>query len=437
MEGAQRVVNIRPIRIVFCNQVGSQKMKRDLSESVFLSSQILAFTLLVCGFCSVPSANAEAESAMKGKVTKQEAAEPKSEKETGAKSDKADKSENESPKGLSSESITKQLEKENKAGDLLKATATVQGTEVTIQTWTNPKSADKEKDSKIDSVLLSKKLLDLYPSITGFRYRYFDTTDQNRYMEITVVPGVVQSFAAGTLSDKDLLATLPTVWRTRQVESAPINPDSIVAVLAGPEQDRRQRALQAILVLEKAGVGAKPFRSLLATVEEAVKAGRNQEMQTNLDRLLSALSDQQRRLSTAKTVKAGAPSGVSANAAATSASAASAGSNAKSSDMKNMIKEGVSAHKKQMGEYYPHYGPLYVDRVNIANKLLALKQAGTNIDTFKEPFRQMEDTILYNRPGVEQSVRYFNSALKLSEPAHDADYKLQQMVADQSKGTDR
>lgn len=404
-------------------------MKRGLCQSLLLSSQNLAFSLILCGGIQ-PGANAEVEASMQGKVTKQESSEAKP-----AGKDSATKSEGEPVKGLNTDAINKILEKENKAGDLLKASSTVQGTEVTIQTWTNPKSTDREKDAKIDSVLLAKKLLDLYPAITGFRYRYFDTTDQNRYLEITVVPGVVQSFAAGTLSDKDLLTTLPTIWRTRQAENVPINPDSITAVLAGPEQDKRQRALQSILVLEKAGVGAKPFRSLLATVEESVKAGRNQEMQTNLDRLMSALSDQERRLSTAKSVKVGPAVGSSARTG--SSGAVAAGTSVPKSDVKNMIKEGVAAHKKQMGDYYPHYGPLYVDRVNIANRLIVLKEAGTNIDSFKEPFRQMEDCVLYGRPGLEQSVRYFNSALKLPEPAHDADYKLQQMVADQSKGTDR
>ncbi len=404
-------------------------MKRGLCQSLLLSSQILAFSLILCGGIQ-PGANAEVEASMQGKVTKQESSEAKP-----AGKDSATKTEGEPVKGLNTDAINKILEKENKAGDLLKASSTVQGTEVTIQTWTNPKSTDREKDAKIDSVLLAKKLLDLYPAITGFRYRYFDTTDQNRYLEITVVPGVVQSFAAGTLSDKDLLTTLPTIWRTRQAENVPINPDSITAVLAGPEQDKRQRALQSILVLEKAGVGAKPFRSLLATVEESVKAGRNQEMQTNLDRLMSALSDQERRLSTAKSVKVGPAVGSSARTS--SSGAVAAASSGTKSEVKNMIKEGVAAHKKQMGDYYPHYGPLYVDRVNIANRLIVLKEAGTNIDSFKEPFRQMEDCVLYGRPGLEQSVRYFNSALKLPEPAHDADYKLQQMVADQSKGTDR
>lgn len=406
-------------------------MERDRTNSLLLSRQLLILALALPSLMNLP-AFCEVEATMQGKVSKQEQT-----AETKESSTKSDKSEVENVKGLNSETLNKLLEKENKAGELLKASATVLGTEVTIQTWTNPKSTDKEKDSKIDAVLLSKKLLDQYPTITGFKYRYFDTTDQNRYMEVTVVPGVVQSFAAGTLSDKDLLTTLPSVWRTRQVENIPINPDSITAVLAGPEQERRQRALQSILVLEKAGVGAKPFRSLLATVEEAVKAGRNQEMQTNLERLLSALSDQERRLSTAKTVKAGAPVGGAARTGSTNTAAGSSSSSSKSGDMKNMIKEGVAVHKKQMGDFYPHYGPLYVDRVNIANKLLALKQAGTNTDSFKEQFRQMEDCILYNRPGLDQSVRYFNSALKLPEPAHDADYKLQQMVADQSKGTDR
>lgn len=404
---------------------------RNSSRQLSVQTLALAMTIYVGSALPV---FAEVDAAMQGKVTKQESAEKKPEaKDPPAKSDK---NESEQVKGLSTESINKVLEKENKSGDLLKASSSVQGTEVTIQTWTNPKSTDKENDAKIDSVLLAKKLLDLYPAITGFRYRYFDTTDQNRYLEITVVPGVVQSFAAGTLSDKDLLTTLPSVWKARQAENLPINPDSITAVLAGPEQEKRQRALKSILLLEKAGVGAKPFRSLLATVEESVKAGRNQEMQTNLERLMSALSDQERRLSTAKAVKAGPAVGSTARTGGAGGALASGGP-AKSSDMHNMIKEGVAVHKKQMGEYYPHYGPLYVDRVNIANKLLALKQAGTNVDSFKEPFRQMEDCVLYSRPGLEQSVRYFNSALKLPEPAHDADYKLQQMVADQSKGTDR
>lgn len=415
-------------------------MERDPSKSLLLSRQLLILALTLPGALNFP-AFCEVDATMQGKVTKQEpvTGQDSGPKESSAKSDstpkdtkepssKSDKAELEPVKGLNSASINAILEKENKAGDLLKANSTVQGTEVTIQTWTNPKSTDKEKDSKIDSVLLSKKLLDAYPAITGFKYRYFDTSDKNRYMEITVVPGVVESFAAGTLSDKDLLTTLPTIWRAREVENVPTNAESITTVLAGPAQDRRQQALNAILFLEKKGVGAKPFRLLLATVEDAVKAGRNQEMQTNLERLLSALSDQERRLSSAKTVKP-TPVKPSQNAAPQLTGV--------KKETADMLLKGIAINKKKLGDYYPHYGPMYVDRVWIANEIDRRIRAGENMDKYKEPFRQMEDTAVNSKPGLDQSVRYFNVALKIGDREHDDDYKMQQDFADKNKGVDK
>lgn len=142
---------------------------RNISGPTLLMGLALSFTV-------APSL-AEAESSMQGKVSKDEKAE---------KSEKSEKSEKESSKGLNTENISKILEKHVAEGGLLKSTCAVVGEAVSINTWINPKSKSQENDAKIDSVLLSKKLLDAYPNISGFRYSYFDSADPSRYMEITV-----------------------------------------------------------------------------------------------------------------------------------------------------------------------------------------------------------------------------------------------------------
>mgnify|MGYP003386283473 CR=1 FL=1 len=351
------------------------------------------------------------------------------------KAEKSDKSDKAESKGLTPEKINKVFEKGDTYGPI---SSTVAGTDVAIQTWFNPKSINKENDAKIDSVLTAKKLLDTYPEITTFKYRYFDLTDKNRYFEITVVPGVVQSFAAGTLSERDLLATLPSVWQARSVttpETGPINADTMSSVVAGPEQVERERALQDILKLEKAGVGAKPFRQLLATVEEHVRAGRNSEAHTNLSRLQQSLADQKTRLATAKIIKPTAVRGGSAsNASGNSSSGSSSGIAGGTGDP---LKDGIALYKKKLGDFYPHYGPLYVDRVHISDELYKRSQNGVLVDQYRGLFKQMEDTVLNNKAGLEASVRQLNTALKIPEAPRDDEYKLQQQLADSKKGVDK
>lgn len=196
--------------------------------------------------------------------------------------------------------------------------------------------------------------------------------------------------------------------------------------------------MKCIVTLEKGGVGAKSFRALLATVEEQIRSGNAVEAHKNLDRLMGALQEQQKRLSTAKTIK---PTAAAGSGASGSGSASRVGSNGKPATgtgaIPDELAQGIAIYKKKWGDFYPHYGPMYVDRVCIADEIDKRKRAGQNVDGFKEPFRQMEDSVVNNKAGIEQSVRYFNVTLKLHEAVRDDEYQIQQKLADQKRGLDK
>lgn len=411
-----------------------------LERSLRHQATLLALSLTISVSSTLPSL-ADADPTLKGSVAQPDSGpkkdtEAKSAPETAEKSDKekaadSGKQKAEEKGGLTAEKINSLLGQADAYGEGLKVSSVVQGNDVTVQTWINPKSKDVERDTKIDSVLVSKKLLDTFPTISSFKYRYFDISDRNRYLEITVMPTVVTSFASGSLSDKDLLATLPSTWRTSAPSTtAPINASSMSSVLAGPMQVEREQALQIILRLEKAGVGVGAFRALLATVEEHIRAGRTAEASTGLSRLVSSLGDQQRALQKAKTTKPTGP--VRGSSASSSSGSSSALAKAPAS-----VVEGIAIYKKKYGDFYPHYGPMYIDRVYIAQKIDDLKRANQPVDQFREAFRQMEESVVNNKPGLEQSVRYFNQTLGLKEQAHDDEYKLQQSMADKNRGLDK
>lgn len=111
---------------------------------------------------------------------------------------------------ISPEKVNKLLETEDVYGEQFRVSSFIQGNDVTVQTWTNPKSKDPERDERINAVLISKKILDAFPDAVKLcKIRYFDRQDHKKYREFTVVPGVVKSFGAGILTETDLLNTLP------------------------------------------------------------------------------------------------------------------------------------------------------------------------------------------------------------------------------------
>ncbi len=430
----------------------------------FFSTRIaysLGLGALLISSCYLPPCTAAADSPAKAA--------------TEAASDKDKKA---SAETLSPENINKIMETGDE-GDQYKVTSFVNNNDVTVQTWTDPKSTNPEHDYKINSVLMAKKLIDAFPGLVKVcKVRYYDRNDRKKYTEITVVPGVVKSFAAGIMSEDDLLQTLPMTINAGDAAKSAANPDaakngntstgaaqtpadgtavasasttpaavpgtaaaavrpkaidpsSIVTVLPGAEQEQRAAVLTRIKVLEKNGVKAPAVRALFATMEEQIRDGREAEAHASVSRLGSIVGDMERNYQRAKATKA-VPSARTGGTATASSSTSSSSSGAGGGDME----EGIAFYKKTMGDFYPHYGPLYVDRFNIANQLIKMQRGGKKVDAYRQPFLQMEAIVINGGGGLEGSIKKLNKDLELAEAPHDEEYKFQQDMADKRKGID-
>lgn len=416
--------------------------------------------------------------------------------ESAKESGSADKSE-QVQEPLTSAKVNSLLSSQEIYGEQYKVSSFINGSEVTIQTWTNPKSSDPDRDYKINSVLIAKTLLDAYPGqIKVVKVRYFDRQNQKRFSEYTVVPGVVKSFAAGIMSELDLLTTIPVTHASTDGSAgpdtgtgttgagssgssatsssastggnaaqpaasgaqqsggssqsaakiaavptpasaskpAPLDPNAIVTVLPGFGMEQRAKILDRIKELEKKGVKSPLARQMFATLEENVRDGHESEAQTAISRLESSISDMEKNYLKAKSTKANtaSPIVVRAGSSRTSGTTSTGGAQNSGSDLDS----GVAIYKKKLGDFYPHYGPCYVDRVNIANTLYQMSQGGQKIDSLRQSFLQMEAVVVNGGAGLDQSIKSLNSQLKLKEAPKDEEYNFQQKFADQQKGTD-
>lgn len=200
--------------------------------------------------------------------------------------------------------------------------------------------------------------------------------------------------------------------------------------MPGIEQAKRAKLLKHILELEKKGVKSPLARQMFVTIEEQVRDGHENEARTSIQRLSSSIESMEKNYQKAKTTKP-TPGPVSSRLGGSSPSG-SASSGGTGGDYET----GLSIIKKKMGDWYPHYGASYVDRFNIGNQILKLQQGGQKVEQYKQEFLQMEAIVINGGSGLEQAIKKFNDQLHLAEAPRDDEYKFQQRLADERKGSD-
>ncbi len=390
---------------------------------------------------------------------------------------------------FTAEAIIKVIESAGDPDLNYRVSAVVDGNNVLVQTWVNPKSsktnrADFERDHKIDAVMITKNLMDSFPkaSFGECKVRYFDRDERTKYTEIVVVPGVVTSFASGILKEDGLIKTLPlTTGDTAPPAVAsvptsvtppegavppavvPISGRTLKAVLPGYKYEERGRALKQILKLESMRVGTGTVRESLATIEELVrdkdKTGRADEKLSTLEVDLAQMEDNANKVKAAGAAKA-----VATKKAAPSGSVGSTPPGSVPLPAGVKPDDGNARHYQDMrsvfGEFWPHFGPMWPDRNRIAQILMsyskmlpqlaripkikeALKSnAGQvsvedlklvqseplmrNLTNLTTQFHQMEALVTNGSSGVDPAVKQMNTAMGLKDMPRDERYKMQE-----------
>jgi hypothetical protein len=421
------------------------------------------------------SSETEATGAKSDKTA--EATPGKGEPEKEQKTEKTGKGASEStPKGFTVEEIVKVVEHSGDGTDAdYKVTAGWDGKNVLIQTWMNPKAREIETDHKIDAVLITRALMDAFPGVPfeACKLRYFDRTERSKYIEVTVVPDVVNAYAQGGVKKSSLLTSLPftrgeTAPQTPLTSVRPpvgatvtIDGRTMKAVLPGYKYEERGRLFKKIQKLESLGVGMGSFRDSMATIEELVRDG---DM-TKADSKLETLDVDVTKLeSAAVKAKAAAAARAASKTGGGSASASTASTAPSSIPLPPGVSkdDGNAKHYQEMkavfGSYWPHFGPLWPDRNRIAQTLMSysnmVPQLGKipkikeqlkssagqvtaedlklakcepllrNLPALTTQFNQMEALVTNGATGVDAAVKRMNTSLGLSDMPRDPKYTM-------------
>lgn len=454
--------------------MSSLPVSHDWRTLLAIAVLSLSFNAAALAAADAAPAEAKAEKSDKGGDSDKGAQPKKSGKaEKSETSAEGDKAKNE----FNGDKIAKVVGTHSQLGGDYNVTAAVNGKEVLIQTWTDPKTPanmkDRVNDQKIDAVLITKKIMDAFPAaeFTSCRVRYFDRNERTKYLEVYVVPGVVSSFASGALEQDAMLATLPfnmgdtdpaaTANSAATTNVTPPGPDidpRMTKVLPGLLEDERAKALADILALEKKGSNIPVARNQLVLVEQAAQAKDEQKTRSTLDALTLIIKKLQQDQVSAKI-----------RAAVKSTTAGSGSSSSSSGGDKAYLPKGVNPNdsnakhylemRAMFGEFWPHWGPSHPDRKRLAlalmdyqkkaptyqarivqirqakkpvtelspDDLLALKQEPiiNNLPNLIKQFKQMEALVANGAPApIEVAVKQLNVAMGLKDLPHDAAYKM-------------
>lgn len=355
--------------------------------------------------------------------------------------------------GLSSAKVDQLIQNDKLAGDQYKVRSSIVGDTINISTWINPKSTDLERDCRIDSVLMVKKLMESFPGkIKIVKVLYYDSADasRSRYLETTVVPAVVESFASGSMDPTQLLATIPlkrigygegtgsvaatgtgTPTPTGAAASTlgaglipvPVNdPDKVLAISEGPLSVERQQILLRLRNLKAKGVGVGNFMPYFHQLDDMAKAGKQADLKVRVDWFFELLTKQENASKQAKAVK---PKAVVARS-----------DNSPKANIDPNVAKAIKEQEEAYGEFYPEMGPMYVDRAAIATRLCDMRDAGKKTDQYVYMFKEMENFAKQgNEKLLANAVNVAYQRLGMVAAAKDDKYKEAQAVVDKNKKT--
>ncbi len=202
-----------------------------------------------------------------------------------------------------------------------------QGDEAIISKFKIERSKNADKDSKIEAVLLAKIVMDADPTIKKVRTRFFDKGAPT-FSSITVRIGDIKSFAAGSISQTELLGSLDQVNGTdansgmealvpvtAKVEASKLEPKDAkvesppaLVVVEGPRAEERKALLGRIKDLQKNGINTSAYEAYFVSIEDAAKKNDQKTTGDMIDKISQNLESQEKVIQR-KTQAASAGSG--------------------------------------------------------------------------------------------------------------------------------
>ncbi len=158
--------------------------------------------------------------------------------------------------------------------------------EVTVITKRTPKMLDD--DCKIKAVLMAKALMDAQPKQLAAVKVIYTVDGENGIYKVVVGAGDVSSFASGSITEKQLLASLDL-----DKESGDGSDSGRAPVVTGPQKERRAILQSRIESLRQGGTGVAPFQKLFNDIEDLTRSGKAKEASQLISDLSTKLTSQE------------------------------------------------------------------------------------------------------------------------------------------------
>jgi hypothetical protein len=253
--------------------------------------------------------------------------------------------------------------------------------ELTIGTYREPGVTDK--DMKIDSVMITRKIMETDPEIARVKIRFYDPVNRRNFQLVDVRQSDIKAFSKG-LVDIDTLLTGVDI---EKVSEAP-------EVVDGPFASERLQAKQHIEKLREQGVGVAVYSKLFGQVEDLAKDGEKnkEELRTLLDRLNKAFDEQAAfvRQQKEKAFSKQLELLNQARAAKQAQAATTATKTAQSTFQPPPPDIDPATGLERLGIFTPFPGPFLLDRIYVARKINQLRKNNSSVATLTPIWHRME-----------------------------------------------
>lgn len=261
--------------------------------------------------------------------------------------------------------------------------AALRAGEAEISTYRDPRA--NEKDCKIDAVLVAKEVMAVDPKgITRVRVRFYDTTNPNRYREVSVREGDVKAFAVHQLSPEQLLSSIEITAGDLSRERTYSR--GTAEVVAGPFKGERLQMLGRIQSLKERGVGVGAFQALFNRLEDQAGSGDQDSVIDGLNFLNRKLNEAEQNYNQSHTARTsgGGASGVDEPRNRRGGQGAPPMRPASQADMATRLRQ-------ELGDDAPAQGPMLKRRYQVARKIRDLQDEGKIVDSYRRAYHDIED----------------------------------------------
>lgn len=219
--------------------------------------------------------------------------------------------------------------------------AVISGREATILTRRHPKATDD--DLRIDSVLITKSVLDRFDSIGTVQVLFRDE-DSSSGKSVEVTAGDIKTYANGSIDPKKFLATIAvtTVGGDEEAAKNKLSAEERkFSVSPGPYEDQRLLLMDRINSLRRKGTGVAPFEAMFAQLEAQAKSGHSAAVKESLHKLGEKLAQQEDLVRQAS--RTGSGRGIKVVSSSKTSSQASQSSSQASGQSSNRSSDRVAA----------------------------------------------------------------------------------------------